>query len=158
MQKYIDVKSINAEPMTRGEYNKERNWIIPINENPDDPGYLVRHSNGHITWSPKEIFEKQSFLFRGVNNSVTKEDVIAFIKQIHTEVIVPNDKDTRIIVVTVTLINGFTTTESFTYVNPKNNDIEIGIDQCMKRIEDKVGVLLGFLLSCSINGFNNGGK
>ena len=158
MRRYLEAKFVDAEPMTRGEYNRERNWIIPINENPDDPGYFVRYQNGHITWCPKETFEKQNFLFHGYNNKINQENINAFIKQIHTEEIIPNDQGIRITVVTVTLVNGFTITESFTYVDPKNYDIEIGINQCMKRIEDKLRVLLSFLLSCCINGFNNGDK
>lgn len=46
MEKYIDTKTIEAEPMTRGDYNKYRGWAIPADENPDDEGYLVKYSDG----------------------------------------------------------------------------------------------------------------
>lgn len=159
MQKYIGVKLVDAEPMTRGEYNRERNWIIPINENPDDPGYFVRYQNGHITWCPKETFEKQNFLLNDPdNNTVTQEDVDAFIKQIRATEVTPNDIGTRVTVVTATLANGFTITESSTCVDPKNYDVEICIDCCIERIADKVWTLLAFLLSCGVNGFQKVGK
>lgn len=57
MKKYVGTKLIEAEPMTRGAYNKYRGWTIPANENPDDPGYLVRYPDGYVSWSPKEIFD-----------------------------------------------------------------------------------------------------
>lgn len=58
MKKYIGIKWIKAEPMTRGDYNKYRGWQIPKDENPADEGYLVIHGGGYESWSPKEVFEQ----------------------------------------------------------------------------------------------------
>lgn len=58
MEKYIGTKTIEAEPMTRGDYNKYRGWTIPADENPDEEGYLVKYSDGYISWSPKKQFEE----------------------------------------------------------------------------------------------------
>ena len=44
MEKYIGTKLINAEPMTRAEYNVFRGWELPADENGDDEGYLLRIS------------------------------------------------------------------------------------------------------------------
>lgn len=44
--------------MTRGDYNKFRGWNIPENENPNDKGYIVKYSDGYISWSPKSVFEE----------------------------------------------------------------------------------------------------
>jgi len=55
---YIGIDMINAEPMTLGKYNTYRGWTIPENENPDRLGYLITYADGHITWNPKESFEK----------------------------------------------------------------------------------------------------
>lgn len=57
MEKYIGTKQIEAEPMTRGEYNEYRGWNIPADENPADEGYLVKYTDGYISWSPKKQFE-----------------------------------------------------------------------------------------------------
>lgn len=57
-KQYIGTKIINATQLTRGEYNKLRGWKIPENENPDDEGYLVKYSDGYISWSPKKQFEE----------------------------------------------------------------------------------------------------
>lgn len=67
MQTYYGTKKLNAKPMTRGEYNKFRNWDLPANEDPEDLGYLVEYLDGfrgnhhefvgYISWTPKEVFE-----------------------------------------------------------------------------------------------------
>lgn len=58
MVNYIGIKKIKAEPMTRGDYNKFRGWNIPENKNPNDKGYIVKYSDGYISWSPKSVFEE----------------------------------------------------------------------------------------------------
>lgn len=57
MKTYIGTKKLEAEKMTRGEYNKYRGWTIPEGENPNDEGYLVKYSDGYESWSPKKQFE-----------------------------------------------------------------------------------------------------
>lgn len=66
MKKYIGVKKIEAEPMTRGDYNKYKGWTIPADENPADEGYLVRYSDSYESWSPKKQFE-EAYSEVGVN-------------------------------------------------------------------------------------------
>ena len=58
MQTYIRTHIVEAEPMTRGEYNKYRGWEIPANENPADEGYHVVCPDGYESWCPKAIFEE----------------------------------------------------------------------------------------------------
>jgi len=67
MKTYIGTKVLSARPMTRGEYNSYREWIIPANEDPNEEGYIVEYRNGgkpnhpghvgYISWSPKDVFE-----------------------------------------------------------------------------------------------------
>lgn len=56
MERYIGTKIIDAQPMTRGEYNRYRGWSIPADENPADSGYLVKYSDGYESWSPEKQF------------------------------------------------------------------------------------------------------
>lgn len=63
MQTYIGTKLVRMQPMTRGEYNDFRGWLLPADENPEDEGYLVEyldggapntpHYAGYVSWSPK---------------------------------------------------------------------------------------------------------
>lgn len=57
MKTYIGTKVVDAEPMTRGDYNKHRGWQIPADEDPNDEGYRVLYPDGYVSWSPKEVFE-----------------------------------------------------------------------------------------------------
>lgn len=56
--KYTGTKTLDAVPMSRGEYNNLRGWTIPENEDPNDPGYKVVYEDGYVSWSPKDTFEK----------------------------------------------------------------------------------------------------
>lgn len=68
LEQYTGTKTLNATPLSRGDYNTLRGWDVPADENPDDEGYLVEYvdsgeSNhpdftGYISWSPKHVFEK----------------------------------------------------------------------------------------------------
>lgn len=72
MQVYVGTKILNAQPMTRGDYNIFRGWQLPPEETgrADDEGYLVEyidqgagteantpHFKGYVSWSPKAVFE-----------------------------------------------------------------------------------------------------
>jgi len=142
MTRYIGVSLIEkAEPMAMNEY----------------PGYIKYTSNGHTQWDSAAIFEKEYMALNGEDNAITQKDVDAMIKQIHVDEVEPNDFGSKVTIVTATLANGFTITESSTCVDPKNYDTEEGLMSCMERIEDKVWTLLAFLLSCAVNGFQKGG-
>ena len=67
-QTYVGTKVLHAVPMTRGDYNRLRNWVIPEEENPNEEGYLVQYADnqtpncqgftGYISWSPADVFKK----------------------------------------------------------------------------------------------------
>ncbi|MCI8408688.1 MAG: DUF2829 domain-containing protein [Lachnospiraceae bacterium] len=58
MMHHVGTKFVEAREMTRGEYNKYRGWGIPESGKPADEGYLVKYSDEHIDWIPKNIFEE----------------------------------------------------------------------------------------------------
>ena len=68
MKNYIGTEVVQAKPMTRGDYNLYRGWTIPENENPDDPGYLVKYSDDYESWSPAAQFERAYRDFDGDMN------------------------------------------------------------------------------------------
>lgn len=67
MDRYEGTKRLGAKPMTRGDYNEYRGWMLSGNENPADAGYLVEYEDGgkandsrhagYISWSPADVFE-----------------------------------------------------------------------------------------------------
>lgn len=75
MPLYEGTKCLFAKPMTRGEYNMYRGWVMPANENPHEAGYLVEYADGgkpnddrhlgYISWSPADVFERNYHLVNG---------------------------------------------------------------------------------------------
>lgn len=68
MDKYLGIKLMHAKPMSRGDYCALRGWRVPVDENPDDAGYLtedlgavesnVEGFKGYVSWSPAAVFAK----------------------------------------------------------------------------------------------------
>ncbi len=57
MKKYLGIKIIEGEPMNLGDYNKHKGWMIPDDEDPLDAGYLLKYTDGYVSWSPAMQFE-----------------------------------------------------------------------------------------------------
>lgn len=62
MKKYIRTKNVSAKPMTLGEFIKQTG-LRPYASNQKlcnykGEGYIVKYEDGHISWSPKNVFEK----------------------------------------------------------------------------------------------------
>ena len=67
-KRYVGTKTIDARPMTRGEYNAYRTWTPPEGEDQSTAGYLVEYVDGgaandsrhvgYISWSPADVFER----------------------------------------------------------------------------------------------------
>jgi hypothetical protein len=58
MKKYLGVKTVLAEPMTRDEAGRA-GLIRNYNQNDENrPGYKVVYEDGYESWSPKDVFEK----------------------------------------------------------------------------------------------------
>ena len=58
--KFLFSEIVEAFPMTRGDYNRHRGWIIPLDENPLDNGFLLTRINGRETWCPHDTFIQHS--------------------------------------------------------------------------------------------------
>lgn len=58
MKRYLGNFVLYALSLTLGEYNSKRGWQIPEGENPDAEGYMTETEEGHISWQPKDVFEK----------------------------------------------------------------------------------------------------
>ncbi|MCP3941616.1 MAG: hypothetical protein GY710_09065 [Desulfobacteraceae bacterium] len=154
MRKYIGVKMVDAKKKTLGEYNKFRGWDIPADEDPKAKGMLVRYSDGYVSWSPKKQFDDQNFCITGEKNKISQEDVENMIETMHVETLTPAGTKSKTTIVQCILKNGFILTESSACVDPANYEEKYGAEICMKKIEDKIWFLLGFLLQSAVYGFN----
>lgn len=79
-----------------------------------------------------------------MKNTVTIDDVKENMKDVYVTTLTPFDKPVTF--VEVRMLNGFTVRETTTCVDPANYSEEIGKDICLKRIEDKIWLLLGYQL------------
>ena len=71
MKKYIGVKMIEAEPMSRGRANGYEGWDESLGKSITEeefnaPGYKVVYPDGYKSWSPKDVFEKAYRLTDGM--------------------------------------------------------------------------------------------
>lgn len=155
MSKFIGVKLIEAEPMTRAEWLFESERITAENASKMEAelGYRVIYENGYTSWSPKDVFEK-AYLKIETNSRLTKSDISIsqsmvdnFIKEVETSTI--GEKTT---LVKVTLVNGFEIIESSACVDKNNYSEDLGKEVCLNKIKDRVWYLLGFLLQTGVGG------
>lgn len=151
MNKYIGTKLIKAEPATKAEFSYRKGYEI---EEGDEfrHGYMVQYEDGYVSWSPKEVFEKAYLkvednpkLPSGV--SIGPQMVEDFIKEKHVSTI--GDKTT---LVRVVLVNDFEIIESSACVDKANYEEAMGAEICMKKVKDKIWMLLGFLLQTAYKG------
>lgn len=158
MKNYIGTKLIQAEPAVRitGENYTRKvqpvDWPIPDAATVEE-GYKVVYPDGYESWSPKDVFEA-AYLPMTVNPnlrtdkpSISQQMVDDFIAC--SEVATMGEKCT---VVRAVLRNGFEVVESSACVSKENYDEKLGAEICMKKIKDKVWMLLGFLLQTAVNG------
>lgn len=116
---------------------------IPVN---DQEFYRVNpYDVQKIVFDEKRF--QETFLKVGDFNSVTQEMVDKFI--VSVDVTTVGKKTT---LVRATLLNGFEIVESSSCVDKKHYKECIGMEECMKKIKDRVWDYLGFMLCSAING------
>ena len=159
MKQYIGTKIVKAEPAYRC-MDGSGNVVIttrPEEAFPNYPsvedGYRIRYPDGYASWSPKETFEK-AYLPLSTNQdlktdlpSISEAMVEDFIAETWTTTL--GDKTT---VVRALLRNGFEIVEASSCVSAENYDEDMGREICLRKIKDKVWMLLGFLLQTAVNG------
>jgi hypothetical protein len=148
MKHYLGVIALQAKPMTRGEYNEYRGWSIPKDENPVDPGYLVKYSDSYEAWSPKTFFESAYFEMGEDPTTITPGMVDHFIGD-NLQVSQLDEKTTLLSAKTIT---GFRQYETSSCVDPDNYDENIGREICLERVKNTVWLCLGFMLQWAKNG------
>ena len=84
--------------------------------------------------------------------TVTIEDVRENMRDLTIRTLYDFGKPTTY--VTIRMKNGFTLRESTTCVDPRNYNEEIGVEICLKRLEQQVWFLLGYALQDKL--YNNG--
>lgn len=125
MKKYIRGELLNNECVIGNAFEDIR------------LGILSRENLLEI--SPNPRLKTDVSISQGMVDNFIKETVISTI----------GDKTT---LVRVVLVNGFEIIESSACVDKDNYSVEIGAEVCLKKIKDKVWMLLGFLLQTAVGG------
>lgn len=153
-ERYIEVKLVEAEMMTRKGYLfKCKGYTnTDLHFEDDANGYILKDIKGHVIgWEYYNVFNKQYLrLPADAGISISERVVDDFIKKIHISTV--GDKTT---LVRAVLRNGFEITESSSCVDKSKYNQDVGKKICMKKIKDKVRFLLGFLLQTAKDGINN---
>lgn len=104
----------------------------------------------HMGCMSSDEFEKYFVKYEEPKkNTVTDERIEKVLN--HSKVIVETVFD-KCTIVACQLPNGFVIVESSACVDPKNYNEEVGVEQCMNRIVDKVWELEGYNLQTELNG------
>mgnify|MGYP001390814771 CR=1 FL=1 len=82
-------------------------------------------------------------------NTLTQADIDKILSESRVEVLKLEPKTT---LVKVTLPNGFELIETSSCVDPANYNHDMGKQICMKRIEDKIWYLEGYVLQSKVAG------
>lgn len=166
MKQYIGTKIVEAEPAIRYELEGGGHWLkkesdpcprkcklFEVVPGTEQEGYVVRYADGYESWSPKDVFER-AYLLIDINESlktdkpsISQQMVDDFISEVEVQTM--GQKTT---VVRATLKNGFEIVEASSCVSPENYSEELGADLCLRKIKDKVWMLLGFLLQTGTAG------
>lgn len=144
---YIGIKLLEAEPMTKNEYNKNRDRNVPGD---DQEGYLVKYSSDYQSWSPKDVFEA-AYLPLGEDNTRIMPEVI---DSIIAEVTVGR-VDPKTCLIHSVAVTGFSQYATAACVAPENYDEKIGVEIGMKEIKDKLWFAMGFVLQWAKYGLKN---
>lgn len=155
-QQYVEVKLTEAQEITLGEYNDLRGWTIPEDEDPNKKGYIIiDKANNHLTWQPKEVFEKHNLKLNGElgigknrypSNHSVKDTTNDFIKEVNVSPGFFKDKWYA----TVAFKNGQCISEFF----DRNKDVpeENDINTCKAKIIEKAEDYMRFLLGLAMGG------
>ena len=173
MKTYIGTKTVQARPMTRGEYNDYRGWPMPANEDGADTGYLVEYLDGgkandlrhagYISWSPSEVFER-AYHEVPADEAQTEAEIQA--KGLNAPRVTPERIAELMarVEIRITGMNGVTSTFAHAFldgkfflatghsacVSPENFDLEVGAKIARANAEraarDKLWELEGYAL------------
>ena len=156
MQRYIGTELIEAEPayLVDGK-------IVTLAENRVPCGYRVERGykvffGENAGFMSKDRFEK-AYLPLEVNGNL-KTDKPSINQGMVDNFITYHETMTmgvKTTVVRAVLRNGFELVESSSCVSAENYDEAMGEQICMKKIKDKVWMLLGFLLQTAVGGAGN---
>lgn len=142
MKTYLGVKKVSAKPMDWTEFC----GTASLQDTKE--GYQVTYPDGHISWSPKETFEKAYFeIDSGLK--ISKEDVKRFITTTNTRRL-----DGKTTLVSINTQTGYVYHHTSICADPKAYNEELGEKIGTDKAISDIWAGLGFLLNWGIRGLS----
>ena len=135
MNTYLGVRRIQAEPCD----------LKGI------PGYKVIYANGFEGWVKKDDFEREYFQIERPDK-LCPDDIDRFVAYSGYQNIGVSGKSTLI---RAAMISGFQEYEVSSCIDPKNYSAQIGYENGMKHVKDRLWKMLGFVLQWADHGLEN---
>ena len=144
--KYIRVNIVDAEPMTRHEFDnlKEQDHACPY----DAEGYHVIYPDGYESWCPKAQFDRAGFPIK-MEDRISPEDVAEFVARGTEDAEKIGEKTLLLARKYATGIEDFATSSC---VNPEYFSAEIGIENAREKLDGQVWAFLGWALGWAREG------
>ncbi|MBU4010107.1 MAG: hypothetical protein KJ882_05015 [Proteobacteria bacterium] len=125
-QFFLGVKIVEAWPEMQG----------------DIPGYGVKYEDDHVSWRPKEAFERAFFPMGEDPSKVNPVMVDSFLGTAEAR----NLEDGKTTLVKSKMLTGFTQYETASCVDPANYDEVVGREIALNRIKNTIWKCLGFVV------------
>ena len=149
MQKFIGVKRVCAQKMTRSAAEAAK-LVRPLcNDNEDQNGYMVRYPDGYESWSPDDVFESTYFPLHADDGiDICPQDVLGFVSHdIKTAKLSEN-----VAIAQATCLTGFEIVETSTSDCPSTYDATIAAAIATGKVHDRLASFLTFVLIWARNG------
>lgn len=145
--KAIGIKLIEYSPMTYGEYCTKHEEVVGHNET--DEGYEITHSNGYISWCPKDVFDK-AYLTITDEKVISTEDVDNFISDSTGKRL-----GARSNTVSMLLKNSFEVSNVSSHLNEDLDNQNIAYMKANAVNKEDIRKHLSFVYAWAVNGLGN---
>ena len=142
MKYYMGVKLIQARPMTRNEATTAGYKVNSVGN--DELGYEVEYDTGYRSWSPKETFES-GYLLLTRPDSIMEPDLDSFVGSM-SEAFSVDQPDNKTTMVRMETRTGYVDYATSSCVDPANYNHDIGINNCLGELKNKLWPMLAFVL------------
>ena len=140
----MGVQLVQAKPMTLGEWFIDKSYEDYMERSSETMGYLVERPNTYPLWVSKEEFES-TYLPLTRPDSIMEPDLESFIGSM-SEAFSVDRLDNKTTMVRMETRTGYVDYATSSCVDPANYNKDIGINNCLGELKNKLWPMLEFVL------------
>lgn len=144
MKYYMGVHLVQAKPMTLGEWLIDKSYEDYMGRSSETIGYIVERPNTYPLWISKEEFES-IYLPLTRPDSIMEPDLESFVGSM-SETFSVDQPDNKTTMVRMETRTGYVDYATSSCVDPANYNQDIGINNCLGELKNKLWPMLGFVL------------